>query len=121
MARGWARLDVGAMKLRVVFHVTNTEDGLMATLDNPDQGATGVPVTSVSREGSSLKLEVKSISGLFEGKISSDLSAIEGTWSQMGHSLPLALKRVKDSSELERRRPAEPGEAISVQRRRRLI
>ena len=101
-------LDVGAMKLRVVFHVTNTEDGLMATLDNPDQGATGVPVTSVSREGSSLKLEVKSINGLFEGKVSSDLSAIEGTWSQAGHSLPLALKRVNDSTELERRRPQNP-------------
>ncbi len=51
---------------------------------------------------------MKSINGHFEGKISSDLSTIEGTWTQMGNSLPLALKRVKDTSELERRRPQNP-------------
>lgn len=100
-------LDMGA-KLRVVFHFVNTDDGLMATLDSPDQGANGIPVTTVTRQGASLKLEVKGIGGLFEGKIGSDLSTIEGTWSQMGNSLPLALKRVKDVSELERRRPQNP-------------
>jgi len=101
-------LLTGVAKLRVVFHITNTEDGLLATLDSPDQGAKGIPVTTVAREGASLKLEVKSINGHFEGKISSDLSTIEGTWTQMGNSIPLALKRVKDTSELERRRPQNP-------------
>src|SRR5208283_306423 len=28
-------LDIGLSKLHVVFHITNTEDGLMATLDSP--------------------------------------------------------------------------------------
>jgi uncharacterized protein len=101
-------LDAGAVKLRVVFHITNTEDGLTATLDSPDQGQSGIPVTSVTREGASLKLEVKSIAGVFEGKISSDLSTVEGTWTQMGNPMPLTLKRVKDTSELERRRPQNP-------------
>jgi pimeloyl-ACP methyl ester carboxylesterase len=101
-------LDTGAAKLRVVFHITNTEDGLLATLDSPDQGAKGIPVTTVAREGASFKLEVKSINGHFEGKISSDLNTIEGTWTQMGNSIPLALKRAKDTSELERRRPQNP-------------
>ncbi len=31
-------LDTGAGKLRVVFHIVNTEDGLTATMDSPDQG-----------------------------------------------------------------------------------
>ena len=101
-------LDAGPMKLHVVFHITNTEDGLTATLDSPDQGAKGIPVTTVTRAGSSLKLEVKSIGGVFEGKIGGDLNAIEGTWTQMGNAMPLALKRVKDASELERRRPQNP-------------
>jgi uncharacterized protein len=101
-------LDAGAAKLRVVFHITNTEDGLMATLDSPDQGTKGIPVTTVTRQGSSLKLEVKSINGVFEGKISNDLSTIGGTWTQMGNPLPLVLKRVKDAGELERRRPQNP-------------
>jgi hypothetical protein len=87
-------LDAGTAKLHVVFHFINTEDGLIATLDSPDQGAKGIPVTTVTRQGASLKLDVKSINGLFEGKISSDLSTIEGTWTQMGNALPLVLKRV---------------------------
>jgi len=64
-------------------------------MDSPDQGAKGIPVTAVTRTGSSLKLELKQIGGTFEGKISSDLATIEGTWSQPGGTLPLTLKRDK--------------------------
>jgi hypothetical protein len=77
----------------VVFHITNTEDGLTATMDSPDQNVNGIPVTAVTRTGSSLKLELKGIGGAFEGKISSDLATIEGTWTQGGGTLPLVLKR----------------------------
>jgi uncharacterized protein len=101
-------LDTGAAKLRVVFHFTNFEDGLLATLDSLDQGATGMPASGVSRDGAKLKVEVKSIGGVFEGKISADLSTIEGTWTQMGNPFPLVLKRTKDASELERPRPQNP-------------
>ena len=101
-------LDTGAIKLRVVFHIVNTEDGLTATMDSPDQGAMGLPVTSVTRNGTSLKMAAKGIGGVFEGKIADGLSSIDGTWMQGGGSFPLALKRVKDQSELERKRPQNP-------------
>jgi uncharacterized protein len=101
-------IDTGTAKLRVVFHITNTADGLTATLDSLDQGAKGVPVTTVTRNGLSLKLELKQIGGGFEGNIAKDLSAIEGTWSQGGGSTPLVLKRDKSVSTLERRRPQNP-------------
>jgi pimeloyl-ACP methyl ester carboxylesterase len=101
-------LDTGVMKLRVVFHITNTEDGLTGTMDSPDQNALGLPVTAVTRDGSSLKIELKQIAGAFEGKIAKDLATIEGTWTQGGATLPLVLKRVKDAAELERRRPQNP-------------
>jgi len=101
-------LETGAVKLRVVFHITNTEDGLTATLDSPDQGMKGMPTTSVTRTDANLKIEAKAIAGVFEGKISKDLSTIEGTWTQGGGTLPLVLKRVKDQAELERRRPQNP-------------
>ena len=97
-------LDTGAKKLRLVFHITNTEDGLVAKMDSPDQKVEGVPVTAVTRAGSSLKLELKQIGGAFEGKISTDLATIEGTWTQVGGTLPLVLKRVKDTAELKWRR-----------------
>ena len=101
-------LDTGAITLRIVFHITNTEDGLTATMDSPDQNAKGLPVTAVTRSGSSLILELKQVGGKFEGKINNDLTVIDGTWTQGGASLPLTLKRVKDAAELERRRPQNP-------------
>ena len=88
-------LDAGGTKLRAVFHITNTADGLTATMDSPDQNAFGISASSVRRTGSSLKVEMEQISGAFEGKISGDLATIEGTWTQRGGSIPLTLKREK--------------------------
>ena len=101
-------LDLGAAKLRVIFHIVNTEDGLTATMDSPDQNAKGIPTTSVTRDGANLKIEAKNIDGVFEGKIAADLSSIDGTFTQMGASHPLQLKRIKDQAELELKRPQVP-------------
>jgi hypothetical protein len=101
-------LDTGALKLRIVFHISNTEDGLIATWDSPDQGAKGLPVTAVARTGSSLALEMKASAAKFEGTISQDLMSIDGSFSQGGAKMPLPLKRIKDEAQLERRRPQNP-------------
>ncbi len=101
-------LDTGGVKLHIVFHITNTEEGLTATLDSPDQGAKGIPVSAVTRDGASLKMEVKAVGGGFEGKIAPDLSSIDGTWSQGGGALPLTLNKVKDVSQLEHKRTQNP-------------
>src|SRR5579864_5981503 len=101
-------LDTGMGRLRLVLHVVNTEDGLSATLDSLDQNAEGIPVTSITRNGPSLKFDVKSVGGSYEGTISPDLGTFTGTWSQLGKSWPLALKRVKNAAELELRRPQNP-------------
>jgi uncharacterized protein len=105
-------IDTGAVKLRVVFHIVNTADGLTATLDSLDQGVKGIPTSAVTRDGASLKIEAKSIGGVFEGKIAADLSSIDGKWTQGGGTIPLALKRVtdtdKDKAEMELKRPQNP-------------
>lgn len=103
-------LDLGAVKLHVVYHITTTADGLSTTLDSPDQGAKNIPTSSTTRDGASLKIEAKNIDALFEGKIAADLSSIDGTFTQMGASHPLVLKPVsqKDQSELEPKRPQVP-------------
>jgi pimeloyl-ACP methyl ester carboxylesterase len=101
-------LDTGMAKLRVVFHIQNTNQGLLATMDSLDQGAKGIPVTSVARNGAHLTMDVKGIGGKFEGTINSDHSVINGTWTQGGSSLPLTLKPVKDEAELQVRRPQNP-------------
>lgn len=101
-------LDTGMGTLRVVLHIVNTSEGLTATMDSPDQNAKGIPVTSIARNASSLKFEVKTIGGSYDGKIAADLGSFSGTWTQGGRSLPLMLKRVKSAAELERRRPQTP-------------
>jgi uncharacterized protein len=105
----WAgTLDTGSGNLRIIFHITNTDDGLTATMDSPNQGANGIPVTVVTRNGSSLKLELKQASAVFEGKINDKLTTIDGIWSQGGGSAPLVLNRVKDAAQLELHRPQNP-------------
>lgn len=89
-------LETPGGTLHLVFHITNTEDGLTATMDSVEQGAKGIPVTGVTRDGPALKMEMKQIAGVFEGKISKDLTSIDGSWTQGGASLPLLLKRAKD-------------------------
>ncbi len=102
-------VEASGIKLRVLFHILNTADGLTATMDSPDQGVNGVPATAVRRNGSSLKIEVRQMKGgAFEGKISPDLAKIDGTYSWNGGALPLVVQRVKDASALERRRPQNP-------------
>ncbi len=95
----WAgTLNNGVQTLHIVFHITNTEDGLMATMDSPDQRVSGWPATGVTRKGSSLKLELKQVGGGFEGKINKDRTVIDGNWSQGAGTLSLSLKRVKDAA-----------------------
>ena len=101
-------LDTGAIQLRVVVHIANTADGLTANLDSPDQGATGIPVSSVTRDGATLKLDIKAVGATFEGKIGPGIDAIVGTFTQSGASLPLELKRLKDGAPPEPKRPQNP-------------
>lgn len=103
-------LDTPVGKLRLVLHIVNTEEGLTATMDSLDQpGAMGLKVTTMTRTASSLKFEMKAIGGSYEGTVSKDLSAFDGTWTQRGNSLPLTFKRVKSASQLAPRpRPQNP-------------
>lgn len=101
------RLEVSGGQLRIVFHISRQPDGVLsATMDSPDQGATGIPVDEVTIEEGRIRLELKSIFGLFEGTIGDDSSVIEGKWQQAGQSFPLKLRCVEKVSEV--RRPQDP-------------
>lgn len=84
-----------AVNLRLVLHVQTFEDGTTATLDSPDQGMFGLPVTSVTRDGTTLRFEMKQLGASIRGAVDAGLTAIEGTWSQLGTDLPLVLQRVR--------------------------
>ena len=89
-------LDAGGAKLRLVLKVTKKPDGtLAATLDSPDQGATGIPVDSITITGATLRFELRSAGGVYEGTINKEGTAIDGRWSQGPGSFPLVLSRVE--------------------------
>jgi len=101
------RLKVPGIELRIVCKISKNPNGtLTATLDSPDQGVTDIPVEKVMVKDNDLYMEINSLGGIFEGKISSDFLTIEGQWKQSGQILPLIVKRVNTAIEILR--PQEP-------------
>jgi len=87
-------LDAGGQKLRVVFKVKKGADGkLSGTLYSLDQSPNGIPISQIDQTGDTIKLEVSSIGGSYEGKMNAAGSEITGQWKQGGGALPLVLRR----------------------------
>ena len=87
-------VNFSGVELRIVFHITAGEDGsLSATMDSPDQGAAGIPVSSVTFDGDSLVIEIAVAQGGYYGKYDLDSLFVDGEWRQAGFKLPLRLVR----------------------------
>lgn len=87
-------IAAGGSSLHIVVHVTQTADGKLAgTLDSPDQGASGIAMTTISFTVPDFHFEIQSIAGTYDGKLDKDNATIVGTWKQAGNELPLTLKR----------------------------
>jgi uncharacterized protein len=100
-------LNAMGSKLRVVFHVAKTDSNtLEATLDSPDQGAIGIPVSSVNIKDDSVMLDVAQIGGSYEAVLSADRSSMDGKWRQGGMAFDLTMN--KTSEKVAVNRPQEP-------------
>ncbi len=101
------KLEVFGTELTIVCHVSVTPEGsLIATIDSPDQGVTGIPVEQITLKKNNLSLQIPSIGGSFQGKVNEDFTLIEGAWQQLGTSFNLLLHRVEKSIVIIR--PQEP-------------
>ncbi len=99
-------LKVPGVQLRLVFNIDKVENGYSSTMDSPDQGANGIPVTSTSFENDILKLTILNAGIAYEGVLGED-NIIVGNFKQAGQSFPLNLS--KDIVEKEKIiRPQEP-------------
>jgi fermentation-respiration switch protein FrsA (DUF1100 family) len=99
-------LNVQGVKLRLVFHIVKKGETYKATMDSLDQGAKGIPVSSVGLKDSKIKIMISSAGILFEGLLK-DKNTITGTFKQSGLVLPLKLIRKKGKT-AELKRPQEP-------------
>lgn len=113
-AASWTgSLDVGAVRLRLVFHLKPEGETLTATLDSPDQGAKGIPLDEVTLDAAMIRIESKKMKAVFNGKLNATSDRIEGTWSQGGREFPLVLERAVGAQ--ERRRPQTPRPPFAYQ------
>ena len=99
-------LKLPAIELRIVFNVSENEDGsLKTTLDSPDQGAYGITVDSTIYNYPDIKFVVLAVKGSYEGKFEQD--SIVGNWTQ-GMPLPLALKKTENVEAPKRLQEPKP-------------
>ncbi|MFS4493961.1 alpha/beta hydrolase family protein [Maribacter sp. 2308TA10-17] len=95
------------MNLRLVVHITKTEDGYSSTLDSPDQGAKGIPVAITTFENNTLKLEAANLGITYFGEFVD--GTFNGTFMQSGFKIPLILGR-EEVEKVNINRPQEPKE-----------
>ncbi|MFO7617935.1 MAG: alpha/beta hydrolase [Bacteroidales bacterium] len=98
-------LEVNTMRIRLIFNISLKDGQLAATMDSPDQGAKGVPMTGITFEDPKLVIEARNMMGKYSGEVVSD-TLIKGSWSQAGRDFPLDLIRQADEFVLNR--PQEP-------------
>lgn len=85
-------LKVQGMQLRLVFHIQETAEGLQGTMDSPDQGATGIPITSLQYQNGELEIQVAPLLLAYKGVLGTE-GVIEGELSQGGQHFPMTLSR----------------------------
>jgi len=104
VAGAWeGAIEVGAMKLRIGVSVAVQPDGkLTATMDSPDQGAYGLPLSDVVFGDGVLRFALRMANGSYEGRLNGAGTEIAGTWTQ-GMAMPLVLRKVEKLT-----RPARP-------------
>jgi pimeloyl-ACP methyl ester carboxylesterase len=99
-------LKIQGTQLRLIFKISNKDNGLISTMDSPDQGAEGIPTTTTSFENSTLKITLTSAKIEYEGILGKD-NIIVGNFKQAGQIFPMNLSKEKIEKETLVR-PQEP-------------
>jgi uncharacterized protein len=87
-------LSVPGAQLRIVFNISRSATGtLSATMDSPDQGASGIALGAVTFDGGHLHIDAPALQGAYDGNLKEPDLAFEGTWTQGGTAFPLTLTR----------------------------
>jgi serine-type D-Ala-D-Ala carboxypeptidase/endopeptidase len=102
-------LFMGAgLNLRLAFHIKTGPHGTLATLDSVDQGAYGASVSSISRQGEHVRLEMKALNAVFDATLADGGQTLVGVFAQAGSNLPLTLKRLPPGAPSPWPAPSKP-------------
>ncbi len=97
---------IGAASLRLVFHLTETG----GTMDSPDQGAVGIPITTAAFARDTLRMSIAPLGFSYTGVLKrGESDRVEGSFTQMGQTFRLDLTRAEAGADAARlNRPQEP-------------
>ena len=80
----------GPYTIPIVLNIQQSEEGVTATLDSPEQKAFGIKAKA-SVKGNEINVDVNEIGANYKAKL--DGNTLDGTYSQMGFSTALKLTR----------------------------
>jgi len=86
-------LDAGHIKFRLVFHFKKHGGSYEATVDTIDQGRRDLPVTSVKVKGAEVHIELGAFAAVYDGKVDSTGTQMNGVFRQAGANIPFTLKK----------------------------
>lgn len=93
-------VEWGGTKFRLVFHIVAQNDGtLTGTLDSPDKGIKGIPLSRVLFNKERVLFEISVAQASYDGLILNDKTTIEGVWTEGATVLPLILHLTTESIE----------------------
>lgn len=89
-----------AQTLRIVFHITATDNGFSTTFDSPDQDSPeqntfGLATDATTYENKELSIKVSRIEFVYTGKLI-DAKNIKGSFTQMGQTFDLDLTKKEE-------------------------
>ena len=100
-------LKVQGIQMRLVLHISKTDQGLQATLDSPDQAAFGIPVSKTDFVNPKLSLDLTKLGAQFIGELKED--TLSGQWLQAGRQLALSFtKKAPETGQLRRPQIPQP-------------
>ena len=105
-----AALEANGLRLRFQLHVNHDDQKhLVAALDSPDQGISGLPAVNVSQKLTVFHFEIPLVQGVYEGNLNAAKTLVTGNWTQGGITRNLNFQRSDQLLELVRpQTPAKP-------------
>jgi uncharacterized protein len=85
---------------RIALKISDPSAGrFRGELDSIDQGASGIPVTTISYQSPNVHIEAIGVAATFDGGFNRASGEITGTWQQGPSTAPLTLKRTSPPAE----------------------
>ncbi len=98
------KLDAGGgIQIRLVINMFKQKDGTFkATLDSPDQGASGIKIDKVTLDKETLSFTARLLQAQYSGKLNAEGTEAKGDFKQGPATIPLTLKKTEKVSEVKR-------------------